>query len=144
MSFVYTRALGLLNQATLAGDVRALLVMSNTTADTDEDAEFISSIGTLDEYDGSGYAREALTTESFAVDLANNRWAWDADSPITFAALGVGTRQCVGLLLFLHVTNDGDSKPIAYIDGTGFPFDGNGEDVNFNIHANGLALVQNA
>lgn len=129
-SFVFTRALGLLNPTVLTGDVRAALVMSNTTADTEVDTEFISGFTTLDEYDGAGYGRVALTTEAFAVDLVNDRFEFTAD-PVVFAALAVGTRQCVGLLLYLHVTNDADSKPLFYFDGTGFPFDGNGEDVTF-------------
>lgn len=143
MSFAFTRAIGILHSTTLTGDVRAALVMSNTTADTDEDAEFIADIGTLDEHNGAGYARQALANESFAVDLANDRWAFDAD-PIVFASLGVGTRQCVGMLLYLHVTNDADSKPLLYIDGAGFPFDAVGTNVTLTPHANGIALKRNA
>lgn len=143
MSFCYTRALGLLNSTVLTGDVRAALVMSNTTADTDEDATFLADIGTLDEYDGSGYARQALTAEAFAVDTATDRFKFSAD-PFVFAGLGVGTRQCVGLLLYLHVTNSSDSKPLFYIDGAGFPFDGNGEDVSFTPSADGISYLVNA
>jgi hypothetical protein len=143
MSFVFTRALGLLNSTVLTGDVRAALLMSNTTGDTDEDATFIADIGTLDEYDGASYARVALSGESFAVDTTNDRFKFDA-TDFAFSTLGVGTRQAVGLLIYLHVSNDSDSKPLIYIDGTGFPFDGNGADVNFTIHADGLAYVANA
>ncbi len=142
-SFAYTYALGLLNSTVLTGDIRALLVMSNTTADTDEDAEFITGgITTLDEYDGAAYARVALTGEAFAVDTANDRFEFDANA-FTFSTLGVGTRQCVGLVLYLHVTNDADSKPLFYFDGTGFPFDGNGADVTFTPNTE-LVHVQNA
>lgn len=143
MSFTFTPALGLLNSATLTGDVRALLVMSDTTVIADRDAEFLDDITDLDEYDGSGYAREALAAESFAVDLANDRWIFDAD-PIVFAALGVGTRQCVGMILYLHVTDDTDSKPLKFINGTGFPFDGAGTDVTLTPPAAGIALIRNA
>lgn len=143
MSHVYTPALGLLNPTVLTGDVRAALVMSNTTADTEVDAEFMAAFTTLDEYDGASYARVALTTEAFAADLASDRFKFSCD-PITFATLGVGTRQCVGMILYLHVTNDADSKPLFYIDGTGWPFDGNGEDVTFTPHADGAAYIRNA
>lgn len=142
-SKVMTRALGLLNPTVLTGDVRAILVMTNTTADTEVDSEFISDFTTLDEYDGSGYARVALASEAFAVDLANDRWEFTS-AAFTFAALGVGTRQCQGLLLYLHVTNDADSKPLMYIDGTGFPFDGNGEDVILTPNAEGILQIANA
>lgn len=144
MSFVYTPALAKLNSTTLEGDVRALLVMTNTTADTDEDAEFIADIGTLDEYDGATYARVALASEDLSADGANDRAIMTATSPITFATLGVGTRQCQAVVLYRHVTNDADSELIAYIDGTGFPFDGNGENVSLNIGANGLIRIRNA
>ena len=142
-SFVYTRATGLLNPTVLTGDVRAALLMSNTTADTEPDTEFISGFTTLDEYDGAAYARVALTTEAFAVDLANDRFEFTSDA-FTFAGIGVGTRQCIALLIYLHVTNDADSKPLFYIDGTGFPFDGNGSDVVFTPDAAaGIAYIRN-
>ena len=143
MSFVYTPALGLLDAAVLTGDVRAALLMSNTTGDTDEDAAFIADIGTLDEYDGASYARVALTGEAWAAVTATDRFKFSAD-PIVFATLGAGTRQCVGLLIFLFVTNDADSKPLMYIDGTGFPFDGNGANVTFTPHADGVMYTRNA
>lgn len=141
-SFAYTYGLGKLNTTVLTGDIRALLVMSNTTADTDEDAQFIADVTTLDEYDGAAYARVALTGEAFAIDAVNDRWEFDANA-FTFSSLGVGTRQCVGLVLYLHVTNDADSEMLFYFDGTGFPFDGNGADVTFTPNTE-LVHVQNA
>lgn len=144
MSHVFTPALGLMNPTVLTGDVRAALVMSNTTADTEVDAEFMNSFTTLDEYDGAAYARVALVSEAFAADLANDRFEFTA-AAFTFAGIGVGTRQAVGLLIYLHVTNDTDSKPLMYINGTGFPFDGNGSDVVFTPDAAaGIAYIRNA
>lgn len=142
MSHVYTPALGLLNATVLTGDIRAALVMSNTDADTLVDADFMDDFA-LDEYDGAGYGRVALGSEAFAVDLANNRFEFTG-APIVFAALGAGTRQAVGAILYLHVTNDADSKPIAYINTGGFPFDGNSEDVIITPDAQGLAQIRNA
>ena len=139
----FTRALGLINSATLTGDVRAALVMTNTTADTEVDTEFMAGFTTLDEMDGAGYARVALTSEAFAVDLANDRWEFTA-AAFTFAGVGAGTRQVQGLLLYLHVTNDADSKPLMYIDGTGFPFTGNGEDIVVTPNAEGIAQYASA
>lgn len=143
MSHVFTPALGLLNSTVLTGDVRAALVMSNTTADTETDAEFMNSFTTLDEYNGASYARVALTGEAWASVLASDRFKFSCN-PITFPTLGVGTRQCVGMIIYLHVTNDTDSKPLMYINGTGFPFDGNGEDVTFTPHADGAMYIRNA
>ncbi len=142
MSHVYTPALGLLNPTVLTGDMRAILVMSNSDADTLVDAEFISAF-TLDEHDGANYARLALTAEAFAVDLANDRFEFDADD-LVFPNLGIGTRQCIGLILYLHVTNDADSKPIQYINTGGFPFDGNGTNFEVTVNAEGLTHLRNA
>lgn len=142
-SIVYDYALGLLDTTTLQGDIRAILVMTNTTADTEKDKQFISEFTTLDEYDGAGYARVACTSESFTVDTVNHHFKFTCD-PITFAALGAGTRQCQGILLYLHVTNDADSKPLMYIDGTGFPFAGSGGDVVFTPNASGVMYTVTA
>lgn len=142
MSFIYTRALGLLNPTVLTGDLRALLVMTNTTADTEEDVEFISGITTLDEYGGANYARVALTSNSFAVNTTDDRFVLDCDS-ITFSSLGAGARDAQAMVIYLHVTDDTDSKPLFYIDEGGFPFTGDGNDVTRNIHSDGLMYIRN-
>jgi type III secretion system FlhB-like substrate exporter len=75
VSFIYTPA----KQKMAKGDadfdtldVRALLVMSNTTADTDQDAASLSAIGTLDEYDGSGYSRPDLGATTITQELVGH------------------------------------------------------------------------
>lgn len=146
MSHVYTPALGLLNPTVLTGDLRAALVMENTDADTLVDAEFMDDFVSLDEYDDASYARVALTGEAFAADLANNRWEFTGD-PIVFPALEAGSRQAVGLIIYLHVTNEADSKPLFFFNSaspTNFPFDGNGEDVTLTPNAEGLVQIRNA
>lgn len=140
MSFVYTpekvkRLTGNYNYAT--ADMRILMVMSNTTADTDQDVEFIAGFGTLDECDGATYARKALAGEAVNEDDPNNRAEFDAND-IQWATLGVGTRQNVGLVLFRFVTNDADSPVVAYIDTGGFPFSGNGGQVDVAWNAEGI------
>ena len=139
-SFVYTPAKtkllnGSFNYAT--ADMRIILVMTNTTADTDQDLEFVGSIGTLDEYDGANYARQALGGEAVNEDAANNRAEFDAND-IQWAALGAGTRQAQGMILYRHVTNDADSPLIAWIDTGGFPFSGNGGNVDVAWDAQGI------
>lgn len=141
-SFAYTpfkAALlrGEIDLHTTGADLRMLLVMSNTTADTDQDLENIGDIGTLDEYDGANYARKTLTGEAVTQDDANNRGEADFDD-VTWTALGAGTRSCVGAVVYKHVTNDADAVLIAYIDTGGFPFAGNGGDVVFQVNAEGF------
>ena len=120
-----------------ADDIRVLLVMTNSTCDTEDDCDFIDQFTTLDEMDGANYVRKALAGEAVAVDLPNNRGEFDAEN-VTWTALGVGTRQVLGAVLYKHVTNDADSIPIAYIDSGGFPFDANGGDVTITWNDEGI------
>lgn len=119
-------------------DLRVMLCMTNTTADTANTAATLSAL-TLDECDGATYAR---------VDLAGIAWATDAGATppraeqdftdAAWATLGVGTRQNQGMLIYLHVTNDTDSIPLFWIDTGGFPFDGNGSAVTAQWNAEGV------
>jgi len=139
-SFAYTYAKTKLLSADIdlnADDIRVLMVMSNTTADTEEDKVFIDDFTTLDECDGANYARKALEDEAVAADEANDRGEFDV-TDVTWTALGVGTRQNVGIVIFKHVNDDTDSIPILYIDSGGFPFDGNGGNVTSQWNAEGI------
>jgi hypothetical protein len=74
VSFVYHKALTAILNGNIdwdANDLRALLVMTNTTADTETDVQFISDFTTLDEMDGTNYVRKQLT-EAVNEDLAND------------------------------------------------------------------------
>ena len=98
-----------------AHDIRCALLMTNTTADTENDGIVnVDDFTTLDEFDGSGYSRQALTNEAVNKDDANDRAEFDADD-VAFGALGAGTRAVQGVLLYKHVTNDSDSVVIAFI-----------------------------
>lgn len=139
-SFVYTHAKYLLATGAIdftSDDMRVLIVMTNTTADTEKDVEFVDDFTTLDEYDGSSYARKALASEAVNQDDANDRAEFDA-TDIQWATLGAGTRQAQAMVLIKHVTDDTDSLPIAYIDTGGFPFSGNGGNVDVTWNAEGI------
>lgn len=140
-SFIYERRLGVGLTARVGTDLRFALLMSNTTADTETETQFVGSFSTLDQYDGASYARQNVANEAAAVDLTNNRFELTFD-PVVFATLGVGTRQAVGLLQLLHVTNDADSLPDVYYEFSAF--DGNGEDVTFTPDAQGAMQAANA
>lgn len=118
-------------------DIRVLLVMTNTTADTEDDKDTLNDFTTLDEYDGSGYGRVALANEVVNEDAPNDRAEFDADDA-TFSSLGVGTRQCQAAIVYKHVGAESVNIPIAYIDTGGFPFDGNGGDITFQWNAEGI------
>jgi hypothetical protein len=148
MSFWYTPAKERLAKGDLdfdeAGhDVRVMLCMTNTTADTDQDAGTISAIGTLDEYDGSGYARAALASQVVNRDDPNNRAEISATSPVSFGAtVGAGTRSAAGALVYRHVDGTAaNDQPIAWIDTGGFPINGGGGAFQLAINAEGLLQV---
>jgi hypothetical protein len=89
---------GALNLA--SDDIRAILLMSNTTVGADFTAATVSAL-TLDESDDSTYARVALTTEAIAAMTGGQKFIADS---IVFASLtGDGTRNYVGVLIYKHV-----------------------------------------
>ena len=124
-------------------DIRAALLSGNTTAAVDDgtgrDAEFVSGI-TLDEFDGAGYSRQALT-ESVAIVTASNRVELRA-SNTTFASISAGTRTIVAALIFLFDTNDAASTPLLYIDSpAAFPYTADGNDLIVVWDATGVAQL---
>ena len=139
-NFIYTHAKAALLNGDIdfaADDIRVLLVMTNTTVDTEVDVDTISAFTTLDEMDGANYARKALANEAVTEDEANDRGEFDADD-VTWSALGAGTRNVQAAVVFKHVTDDTDSVPIAYIDTGGFPFAASGADVTIQWNAEGI------
>lgn len=122
-------------------DIRAMLVMTNTTADTDQDVLNIADIGTLDEYDGSGYGRATLTGEAVNEDAANNRAEFDVADFNFGTTVAAGTRQAAGIVVYRHVTNDADALLMLYIDTGGFPVAGGGGAFNVVVNAEGLEQI---
>lgn len=122
-----------------ADDIRVLLVMTNTTIDSENDSIVnVDDFTTLDEFDGANYARKALANEAVNKDTTNDRAEFDADD-VTWTALGAGTRDCDGALVYKHVNDDTDSIPIVYLDFSATP-DGN----DFTIQWNAEGILQAA
>lgn len=140
--FVYTNA----KRALLAGeinlatdDMRVMLVMSDTTTDTEKDKSSFAGFTTTDEYDGSGYSSPGLplSNQSVTADDPNLRGEFDStDEPAW--TLGIGSRQCVGFILYKFDTDLATSIPVAFYDGAGFPFDGSGGLVGFIFDPEGV------
>lgn len=123
-------------------DVRAILVMTNTTADTDQDAATISAIGTLDEYDGSGYSRPDLGSSTITQDDTNNRSEIDYPDFTFGSAVAAGARQAAGFIIYVRVDGTpGNDWPVAWVDTGGFPFTGNGGAVNVTVNAEGALQI---
>lgn len=122
-----------------ADDMRLVLCMTNTTADTDVDADNTGTY-TLDEMDGANYARQALANEAVNVDDTNDRAEFDADD-VVINSLGNGTRQMQGFLIHEHITNDAGSFPFCWGD---FSSTINPGGSNFTIAWNAEGIAQQA
>jgi len=140
-SFWYTNAL----RGVMAGeidldadDIRVALLMTNTTGDTEKDSDVITDIGTLDECDGANYVRKALAAEAVAADDANLRGEFDA-TDVVWTALGNGTRQIQGALVFKFVSADADSIPIAWVE---FAATVNPGGADFTVQWNAEGILQ--
>ncbi len=102
-------------------DIRARLVMTNTTCDTEIDAiSNLADYTTIDKADATGYADVALTGETITVNDTDNRAEFSTTSDIEFDGLGGdATRNYQGCLIYKYVDGtDANDLPIFYIDFT--------------------------
>lgn len=144
MTSVYTQYTKNAFQPTIdaiADDLRLLLVMSNTNAESAAslDAATVGAITTLDHFDGSGYDQAAgltLTGKQAVVDSVLNKTKLDADDPVV-SAMGAGIRNITGAILVKFVTNVASSIPISFHT-FATPFNGNGLDTTIEVAALGL------
>ena len=121
-------------------DLRVMLCMSNTTADTERNVSTLSGFTTLDKYDGSGYTDIDLGGVAIAIDAANSRVEIDYTDGTFGAAVGAGTRQWVGLLFYVRVDGTtANDYPVAWVDLTAN--NGNGGAVNLTVNAEGALQV---
>lgn len=120
--------------------IKIALLMTNTTADTDNDAKvFVADLTTLDECDASGYARVTLANKAVNTDDANDRAEFDADDAAFSGLGGNATRNFQGVLVFKFVTNDADSPLICFVD---FASDVAKEATQVNIPWNAEGILQ--
>lgn len=119
-------------------DMRVVLCMTNTTADTDIDADNLSGY-TLDEHDGTNAARKTCDNQTVSTDDANDRSEFDCDD-FTWTALGNGTRQIQGMLIYEFITNDAGSFPLAWVDFSGTINPG-GSNLTVAVNAEGLVQL---
>lgn len=97
-------------------DIRARLVMSNTTCGSAVDNINDLADYTVDVCDSTGYADIALT-ESVSVDNTNDRAEFDA-TDISFTGLGGdASRNIVGCLIYKYVDGtDANDIPVCYLE----------------------------
>lgn len=146
-SHIFTAAKNKILRGTLVlhtSDMRLALVTSATTADTEQDVEFINAFTTFGEFStATNYTSYAsgggvLTGEATAVDDPNNRSEFDANN-FTWTALGGAANETAqAMVLIAFVTAATDSTAVAYIDTGGFPFTTNGSDVTVTWNVEGV------
>lgn len=138
--FKRASAAGEIDLDTGGDDIRIQLLMTNTTADTENDGIVnINDFTTLDEMDGANYVVKALANEVVNKDDTNDRAEFDADD-VTYTALGNGTRAIQGALLYKHVDGtDANDLVIAFIE---FSSTQNPGGSDFTIQWNSEGILQ--
>lgn len=98
----------------LDGDtLKGVLVSTLSTVPNEPNALTVGGFTTLDEYDGSSYARTALTGVAVSKNSAAQRIQLAASS-VAFGTLGASSRAAVGLLIVKHVDGAGGDIPISF------------------------------
>lgn len=95
-------------------DLRARLLMTNTTFDTDVDTDAFGSY-TLDGHDGTNAANKTLDNQTVSTDDTNDRAELDCDD-FVWTSLGNGTRQIQGMAVYEFITDDPGSFGIAWVE----------------------------
>jgi len=104
----------------LDGDtIKARLLMTNTTCDTENDGIVtLSNFTTIDASDATGYADVTLSNKAVTKEDANDRAKFSSDN-IVFSGLGGNaSRDYQGVLLYKSIGIDSQNIPIAYIEFT--------------------------
>lgn len=131
---------------TASADLRAMLVMSNTTTDTETDAQTLSDFTTQDECDGVGYAQLDLLTITCAYDTATDRLVIDAANGDFDGGLGTiaaSSRDVTRVLIYRYVDGtDANDVPWASIDIGPYTTAGGAFDVTWN--ATGVIYIGSA
>lgn len=128
-----------------ADTIKAILVMTNTTADTDTGADNVDAITTLDEMDGSGFTwghgntgRKTLSNITASDD--GTTFTFDNTADITWSTLGAGTRSITGVLIAKEGTADDTTAiPICFLEVTDTA--ANGGDITIAFHASGILTI---
>jgi hypothetical protein len=114
--------------------LKALAVMTNSTAGADRFAQFLSGANgfvVLDEFDGAGYARVTLSNVAVTLDLVTGEVVVTCDPASFGAAVSNGSRSVAGFVVYLDGASDAARVPLIWIDsvasGPTFPYSPGGQ-----------------
>jgi hypothetical protein len=98
-------------------DIRAKLLMSNTTADTENAGVVnVADFTTLDAADSTGYADVALANLAVTKIDGSNRAKFASDTVVFAGLSGDATRDYQGMLLYKHVDgNPANDLVVSYV-----------------------------
>ncbi len=129
-------------------DVRLILVMTDTTCDTEKDTLTMAGFTTIDEFDGVGYVEIDCANVVWAYDSGSGEYRLDFDDEffnVPPATVAPATRDAQGMVLYLFVDGtDANDIPIAFTDSGGFPFNAANGDIDFQVHADGFLFLRQA
>jgi hypothetical protein len=133
-------------EANSAADVRARLLMSNTTVAAEEDAQTISDFTTLDECDGVGYVELTIANLDVAYDAATDLYVIDGDDGDFEGGLGeilASTRPVSRILIYRYVDGT-DAADVPWFSQDIGPFYTVGGKFDVMWNSTGIAYIGSA
>ena len=123
-------------------NIDALLVMTNTTTDTEDTSiEVLSDFSTLDEFSGSNYLRIDVPSRTVTDDFVNSKaklscgnLVWNAIAP----HLATAVRQIQAIIIFQNNGGAALDVPLFYLDSFGSAFNPGGNKQTFTPDISGL------
>jgi len=145
-AFAYSPITELLATAALdlsSADIRVIALMSDTTADTDEDAVNIDDITTLDEFDGVGYSELDLASITVTLVPGSDRAQVDAADGTFGATVAAGTRYITAILYYVYIDGTAANDIPLVFDDTSptFPLQADGGPLNISLDPTGFLHI---
>ena len=121
--------------------LRGDLAATSSPEDLDNVAAVTSAAA---EFDGTNYVVKDLTSRTVTVDDTSNLVKLDSTADITWTALGAGSANVDGILVYWHLSaTQSNNIPLLYFDlkAAGLAFNGNGGDVTIAWSSDGLVTL---
>ena len=129
-----------------AVDLRLMLVMTNSTFDSEIDVQTLSDFTTIDECDGAGYVQLDLAGVAAAWDAANDRLEYDATDGDLDGGSGIitaSTRNVSGFIVYRYVDGT-DANDVPWFGRDIGPYALAGGAFDFQFNAEGILQLASA